>query len=649
MPSVRRMILGHVITDVCGKMNRRKNLQGDIMETPLKRCLSTFDITLLGVGHMIGAGIYVLTGTVAHDIAGPGVIVSFIIAGFVSLLAALCYAEFGAKVPRAGSAYIYTYVTIGEFWAFVIGWNIILEHMIGAASVARAWSGYVDSLSGGAISNFTYRLIGDSMKNNPLGHVPDPLAAMLCIVYSLLLGLGVKCSATVNSFLTLINLAVMGLVIGLGIYHADLSNWSSENHGFLPYGFHGVLAGAATCFYAFVGFDSIATSGEEVRDPCRSIPIATAFSMGIVTIGYVLVSGALTLTVPYWEINPTAALPEAFASKGIFWAKYVISVGALCGMTTTLFGSLFSLPRTLYSMASDGLLFGFLGRVNSRTQVPVVNLAISGVISALLALFFDLQHLVEFMSIGTFLAYTIVSASIIVLRYRPEKVLSPISTTSTSSTLTSPPTEGADSSSDGRSMTSAESEQLLNYCEDTGKLKFRYAWLAKFIGYCDPGTVVSMSITFYAIGCIALCTLLILIVQSLSWPTWSDYIMIVNLVLFLSGCLFLIHAHKQTPSAGSFRVPLVPLVPAMSMFFNIGLMFHLSLLTWLRFLIWMLVGMLIYFFYGIHYSKEAGGPNSYSILMASSEAGRGAKWGSTLRVGQKSDKMPILDNDDLSH
>ncbi|XP_033219861.1 cationic amino acid transporter 4 [Belonocnema kinseyi] len=649
MPSVRRMILGHVMAGVCGKMNRRKHLQGDIMETPLKRCLSTFDITLLGVGHMIGAGIYVLTGTVAHDTAGPGVVLSFLIAGFASLLAALCYAEFGARVPKAGSAYVYTYVTIGEFWAFVIGWNIILEHMIGAASVARAWSGYVDSLSGGAISNLTNRIMSGHTMGEPLGHVPDPLAALLCISYAFLLGLGVKTSAKVNSFLTLVNLGVMGLVVGLGIYYADLSNWSSEDNGFLPFGFRGVLAGAATCFYAFVGFDSIATSSEEARDPTRSIPIATALSMGIVTIGYVLVSASLTLTVPYWRINPTAALPEAFASKGIYWAKYVISVGALCGMTTTLFGSLFSLPRTLYAMATDGLLFGFLGRINARTQVPIVNLTISGLLSALLALLFDLQHLVEFMSIGTFLAYTIVSASIIVLRYRPEKVLSPMSTASTSSNLTSPPTEGADSSSDGHSLASAESQHLINYREDTGKLKLRYAWLATFVGKYNPGVVVVASISIYSIGCIALCAELILLVQSSSSPAWWNYIVIIILFLILCGSLFIIHAHKQNPRTGSFRVPMVPLVPALSILFNIGLMFHLSLLTWLRFLIWMLVGMFIYFFYGIHYSKEAAGPNTYSILMASSEAGRGAKWGSTLRVSQKGDKKPILESDDLSH
>ncbi|KAL6442976.1 hypothetical protein ACFW04_002758 [Cataglyphis niger] len=413
---------------------------------------------LPGVGHMVGAGIYVLTGTVARDTAGPGVIFSFLVAGLASVLAALCYAELAARVPKAGSAYVYTYISVGEFWAFIVGWNLILEHMIGAASVARAWSGYVDSLIGGVISNYTRDVVmnGYSM-GEPLGTVPDFLASGLCLVYAMLLGLGVKVSTTINSLLTIINLMVMGLVVVLGIYYADITNWSSQNGGLLPYGFGGVITGAATCFYAYVGFDSIATSGEEARDPGRSIPLATLLSMAIVTIGYMMVSGALTLVVPYWAINPIAALPEAFSSRGIPWAKYVISMGALCGMTTTLFGSLFSLPRTMYSMANDGLLFGFLGRISERTQVPIWNLVISGILSALIALLFDLQHLVEFMSIGTLLAYTIVAVSVILLRYLPEQQSSDQCSVGTPSSLSSPPTEEADSSNYS-SMASVKSE-----------------------------------------------------------------------------------------------------------------------------------------------------------------------------------------------
>lgn len=172
---------------------------------------------ILGVGHMVGAGIYVLTGTVAKDKAGPGIIISFLLAGLACLLSALCYAEFGTRVPKAGSAYVYTYISIGEFWAFVIGWNILLEHMIGAASVARAWSGYVDSLFGGFISNTTISVTGE-MHEQLLGRYPDLLAFTVCLVYALLLGIGVKGSAIVNSLLTTINLCVMSLIVVVGKY-----------------------------------------------------------------------------------------------------------------------------------------------------------------------------------------------------------------------------------------------------------------------------------------------------------------------------------------------------------------------------------------------------------------------------------------------
>lgn len=211
-------------------------------------------------------------------------------------------------------------------------------------------------------------------------------------------------------------------VSSFGFYWADYRNWTDYG-GFAPFGFSGILSGAATCFYAYVGFDSIATSGEEARDPSFSIPVATFVSMTVVSLGYICVSAALTLMVPYIYINPTAALPDAFAMHGVTWARIVISIGALAGMTTTLFGSLFSLPRGVYAMAQDGLLFKIFARVNEKTQVPLVTIGVCGMFSATVALFFDIEKLVEFMSIGTLMAYTIVSAAVIILRYRPTSKL----------------------------------------------------------------------------------------------------------------------------------------------------------------------------------------------------------------------------------
>lgn len=284
--------------------------------------------------------------------------------------------------------------------------------------MARAWSGYLDSILGGAVSNTTIAWTGE-IHEKLLGRYPDLLAFSICIAFSLLLALGVKTSAYINNALTVLNLGVIVLVVIVGFSYADPDNWSASKGGFMPYGFSGVLAGAATCFYAFVGFDSISSSSEEARDPTYSIPIATILSMSLVAVGYVLVSAALTLMVPYYKISPDAALPEAFGALNLNWAKYAVAVGALCGMTTSLLGSLFTLPRCLYAMAQDGLLFSCLGNINAKTQIPIANLIVSGLSSAVIALLFDLETLVEFMSIGTLLAYTIVSAAVIILRYRP--------------------------------------------------------------------------------------------------------------------------------------------------------------------------------------------------------------------------------------
>ncbi|XP_063228375.1 cationic amino acid transporter 4 [Bacillus rossius redtenbacheri] len=607
MPSSRRLILGHVVTDLGSKMNRTKKLGPDVLQTPLNRCLSTFDITLLGVGHMIGAGIYVLTGTVAKDLAGPGIVLSFLLAGFTSLLAALCYAEFGTRIPKAGSAYVYTYISIGEFWAFIIGWNIILEHMIGAASVARAWSGYIDSLVGGAISNATVRAVGE-MHEQLLARHPDFLALAACLAYTAMLCVGVKGSAAVNSLFTLVNLAVMLLVVVVGFSNAYPGNWTLFG-GFLPFGVSGVVEGAATCFYAFVGFDSIATSGEEAVSPGKSIPLATISSMLIVTLGYVLVSAALTLMVPYWSLSASAALPQAFADLGIPWAQWAVSVGALCGMTTTLFGSLFSLPRCMYAMASDGLLFKFLGNVNEKTQVPLVNLALSGLSSGFLALVFDLEKLVEFMSIGTLLAYTIVSASVVILRYRPELVvLEPL---------------GEDVSPSGLSVESDIVEML-----SAGRLKPKFRWLDGALGHCSPGGAVSGAVFVFTCLSGVLAVHLHFSWHELREADWWAVLLTGFFVLALVGCLLLIGAHEQNTTGVPFKVPCVPVVPALSIFFNVALMVNLNALTWVRFIVWMAVGLLVYFLYGIHHSKESEQVSTYSVLMTSTEAGK-EKWGAT--------------------
>lgn len=247
-----------------------------LSRTELSRCLSIFDLTALGIGSTLGAGIYVLAGEVARSIAGPAIVISFFIAAVASILSGLCYAEFGARVPKAGSAYIYSYVTVGELCAFVIGWNLFLEYVIGASSVARAWSEYFDSVLNNRIRNFTLTNIGE-IHAAGLSNYPDFFALLLVLLITLILGIGVKNSTRFNNIFTGINLFVILFITCTGIYFAKGENWTRD---FTPFGASGVLTGAATCFYAFVGFDVIATTGEEARNPSRAIPISIVLALG---------------------------------------------------------------------------------------------------------------------------------------------------------------------------------------------------------------------------------------------------------------------------------------------------------------------------------------------------------------------------------
>ena len=257
--------------------NRKKIVDpSTLTSTELNRCLSIFDLTVLGIGSTLGAGIYVLAGDVARHDTGPSIVLSFLIAGVASILSGLCYGEFGARVPKAGSAYVYSYVTIGELCAFVIGWNLLLEYVIGTSSVARAWSSYFDSLFDGAIKNFTISTIGE-MHASGIAEYPDVLSVLVVLILTTVLVVGIKKTSWFNTLFTGINLFVILFIICVGAFYAQPKNWSSS---FMPYGMTGVMAGAASCFYAFVGFDVIATTGEEARNPSRAIPISIVLSLG---------------------------------------------------------------------------------------------------------------------------------------------------------------------------------------------------------------------------------------------------------------------------------------------------------------------------------------------------------------------------------
>ncbi|XP_062930804.1 solute carrier family 7 member 14 [Cynocephalus volans] len=629
-------------------------------DTKLAQVLTTVDLISLGVGSCVGTGMYVVSGLVAKEMAGPGVIVSFIIAAVASILSGVCYAEFGVRVPKTtGSAYTYSYVTVGEFVAFFIGWNLILEYLIGTAAGASALSSMFDSLANHTISRWMVDTVGAL---NGLGKgeesYPDLLALVIAVIVTIIVALGVKNSVGFNNVLNVLNLAVWVFIMIAGLFFVNGKHWAEGQ--FLPHGWSGVLQGAATCFYAFIGFDIIATTGEEAKNPNTSIPYAITASLVICLTAYVSVSMILTLMVPYYAIDTESPLMEMFVAHGFYAAKFVVAIGSVAGLTVSLLGSLFPMPRVIYAMAGDGLLFRFLAHVSSYTETPVVACIVSGFLAALLSLLVSLRDLIEMMSIGTLLAYTLVSVCVLLLRYQPEsdidgfvKFLSEEHTKKKEGALAdceketcSPGSEGEEFSSPATNTCGAknlpslgDNEMLIGKSDKstynvshpnygtvdmtTGieadeseniyliKLKKligpRYYTMRIRLGLpgkmdrptAATGRTVTICVLLLFILMFIFCSFIIFGSDYISQQSWWAILLVVLMLLLISALVFVILQQPENPKKLPYMAPCLPFVPAFAMLVNIYLMLKLSTITWIRFAVWCFVGMLIYFGYGI--------------------------------------------------
>jgi len=422
-------------------------------ENRLRRILGPTQLTALGVGAIIGTGIFILTGVAAHDRTGPALMLSFVLAGLACVFAALCYAEFASMVPVAGSAYTYAYATLGEMFAWIIGWDLVLEYAVGSATVAHGWSAHFQEfipIFHEGLSFIPAKLpeafhtapvnycvnVGKGCPHTgfvPTGSYFDLPAVLITFILTIVLVKGIKESATFNAIMVAIKLVIVVMVIGIGIFFINPANW----HPFAPYGYTGVsffgntlfgqtaeggqplgmFAGAAIIFFAYIGFDSVSVHSEEAKNPAKDVPTGIIASLIICTILYILVSAVLTGMVPYKEINIDAPVVDAFKRAGLVWMQYLVAAGAMTGITSVLLVMMLSQPRVMLALARDGLVpKGFFGDIHPKFRTPWKSTILTGIFVAAMAGFIPLSILAEMTSIGTLFAFVIVCGAVMVMR-----------------------------------------------------------------------------------------------------------------------------------------------------------------------------------------------------------------------------------------
>ncbi len=423
----------------------------------LRRVLGPVQLTALGVGAIIGTGIFILTGVAAHDRTGPALMLSFVMAGLACVFAALCYAEFASMVPVAGSAYTYAYATLGELFAWIIGWDLILEYAVGSATVAHGWSAHfqefipifheglswipakIPEIFRSAPVNYCVS-VGKGCPHTGFvatGSYFDLPAVLITFILTIVLVKGIKESASFNAVMVAVKLVIVLMVIAIGGYLVLTVYGTTNWHPFAPYGYTGVsffgktilgghaaggeplgmFAGAAIIFFAYIGFDSVSVHSEEAREPAKDVPKGIIYSLVICTLLYIAVSAVLTGMVPYKDINIDAPVVDAFKRAGLVWMQYLVAAGAMTGITSVLLVMMLSQPRVMLALGRDGLVpNSFFGDVHPKWRTPWKSTILTGVFVAAMAGFIPLSILAEMTSIGTLFAFVIVCGAVLVMR-----------------------------------------------------------------------------------------------------------------------------------------------------------------------------------------------------------------------------------------
>ena len=400
---------------------RKKEINAVIeRDKEFRQCLTAFDLTFLGIGAIIGAGIFVLSGVVAATTAGPAIILSYILAGLACAFSALSYAELAAMIGGCGSAYGYAYAGFGEIIAWIVGWDLLLEYIIAVSAVAVGWGSYFNDILLSLKINFPIALLHGPSSGGFLNIIP----VFIVTILSALLILGIKSSVRFNNLMVIIKLSIIGLFIVIAVGEFETKNWVP----FLPFGWLGVVKGASLIFFSYVGVDAISTASEEAINPQRDIPIGLISALIICTILYIVVSGLLTGIVPYTQLDVASPISNSLLKLGYKMAASVIGIGAIAGITTVMLVLFFGLSRVFYAMARDGLLPQYFAVTNQKTKTPTRIIVICGVLIAITASLIPLEGLAELVNIGTLFAFIIVCAGVIILRYRRPDLIRPFKT-----------------------------------------------------------------------------------------------------------------------------------------------------------------------------------------------------------------------------
>lgn len=582
---------------------RRKQVDSARKNTKplLAKELTVFHLIAIGVGSTIGAGVYVLVGTVAREHSGPALAISFLIAGLAAGLSAFCYAELACRCPSAGSAYHYSYICLGEGVAWLIGWALVLEYTIGVAAVARGVTPNLAPIFGG-LDNLPFFLLRQHIPGIDI--IVDPCAAILVLLVTGLLCLGIKESTVVQGIVTSVNVCALLFVVVAGGYIGFKSGWAGYElpTGYFPFGVDGMLAGSATVFFAYVGFDAVASTAEEVINPQRDLPLGIGASLFLCCGIYMLVSIVVVGLVPYYAINPDTPISSAFAVHGMQWAAYIINAGACTALISALMGGILPQPRILMAMARDGLLPPFFCDINKHTLVPVKGTIITGLAAAVLAFSMEVTELAGMVSVGTLLAFTMVAISVLILRYIPPNKV-PVPPSLQDSIVV---------------IEVVNEDEIAGISEDTKPvdvtqdLPIDHPLISKHLviigNYVNEGNrrrLVRRTIALICLGAFVL-------TFAASCLTFLGYVRFalcgVGGVLIVSGFVFLScidqdEARHDFGHSGGFVCPFVPLLPIACILINSYLLINLGLETWLRVSIWLGTGLVIYVFYGRTHSS----------------------------------------------